>query len=118
MSGVAGIARTAGRWVLAASVALLVACGEPVPPGKSAYVGDWRSPSMTIRIAQDGRVAYKRVNAGVTTSVEGPIRRFEGDNFVVGIPGVSTTFVVSRPPAEKAGRWTMVVDGVELVRGP
>jgi hypothetical protein len=44
------------------------------------------------------------------------LRRFEGDNFVVGLPLLSTTFQVSKPPYEEAGRWKMIVDGVELTR--
>ena len=29
---------------------------------------------------------------------------------------MKSTFVVTRPPREANGRWTMVVDGVELTR--
>jgi hypothetical protein len=29
---------------------------------------------------------------------------------------MTTTFVVSKPPFEDAGKWKMVVDGIELVR--
>jgi hypothetical protein len=61
-------------------------------------------------------VAYKRVKGGTTTSLNGPLRRFEGDNFVVGVPILNTTFEVSRPPYEEAGASKMIVDGVELTR--
>jgi hypothetical protein len=67
---------------------LLVACGQPVPQEKVAYVGEWRSKTMALLLTQDG----------VTTSLNGPLRRFEGDNFVVGVPILSTTFQVSKPP--------------------
>lgn len=99
-----------------AALLLLAACGKPVPPEKSAYVGDWGSSNVTLRIAQDGRVEYKRVSGNASTSVNAPIQRFEGDNFVVGIPYLTTTFVVSRAPYQQDGRWKMVVDGVELTR--
>ena len=103
-----------------AALLLLAACGKPLPPEKSAYAGDWRAANMKLRITQEGMVEYKREEklAGVRTSseVNGPLRRFEGDNFVVGIPGISTTFVVSRAPYQHEGRWKMVVDGVELWR--
>ena len=88
-----------------------------MPPDKAAYVGEWKSASMALVITQDGRVAYKRVKGSSTTSLDGPIQKFEGNNFVVGIPYLTTTFEVSRPPSEQAGRWTMVVDGVELTKG-
>jgi len=96
----------------------LSACGQQVPQDKAAYVGDWRGPNMTLTLMQDGRVLYKRVKGSGTTTVDAPLRRFEGDNFVVGIPFVSTTFEVSKPPYQEGGTWKMVVDGVELTRAP
>jgi hypothetical protein len=100
------------------SILALSACGKPIPPEKSAYVGEWRAQTMALLITQDGSVVYKRIKGGATTSVNGPIRRFEGDNFVVGIPLVSTTFEVSKPPYQEADKWKMVVDGVELTKIP
>ena len=103
--------------LLAASLAL-AACGQPVPDDKAAYVGEWRAPTMSLRLTKDGRITYKRIKGNSTTSIEGPLRRFEGDNFVVGIPFMSSTFEVSKPPYQEAGTWKMVVDGVELTRAP
>ena len=80
-------------------------------------MGEWHSASMALVITQEGRVAYKRVKGSSTTSVNGPIQKFEGNNFVVGIPYLATTFEVSKPPFEQGGRWKMVVDGVELTKG-
>jgi len=102
--------------VLLTSTVVLSACGKAVPPEKAAYVGEWRAQTMALLVTQDGTVAYKRLKGGMTTSVNAPLRRFEGDNFVVGLPLISTTFEVSKPPYEEAGRWKMVVDGVELTR--
>jgi hypothetical protein len=102
--------------VLLAAALILSACGQPVPEDKAAYVGDWRSQNMNLLLSQDGRVKYKRVSGGMTKSIDGPLRRFEGDNLVVGIPFLSTTFEVSKPPYQAAGGWKMVVDGVELTR--
>ena len=104
--------------ILVAALLILSACGQPVPDDKAAYVGDWRGQMMSLLITQDGTIHYKRVKGSVTTSVDGPLRRFEGDNFVVGIPFISTTFEVSKPPYREAGTWKMVVDGVELTRVP
>jgi hypothetical protein len=95
---------------------LLAACGKPVPPEKAAYVGEWRSPVMSLRLMQDGSFKYKRVKEGVTTTIEAPLQAFEGDNFLVGVGSMTTTFVVSKPPYQDNGQWKMVVDGVELTR--
>ena len=96
--------------------ALLSGCGKPVPPEKAAYVGEWKAPGMYLLLLQDGSVQYKRIKSGATTSVNGPLQSFEGDNFLVGVGLWRTTFVVSKPPYEDGGRWKMVVDGVELTK--
>lgn len=107
------VARFASAWLLAIA---LSACGKPVPPEKAAYVGEWKAPGMYLLLLQDGSVDYKRIKSGVTTSVSGPLQGFEGDNFVVGIGLMKTTFVVSKPPYQDGTVWKMVVDGVELTR--
>ncbi|WFU73235.1 MULTISPECIES: hypothetical protein [unclassified Bradyrhizobium] len=109
--------------ILVAALPLLTACGQPVPEDKAAYVGEWHAPAMDVELTKDGMVRYKRVRHGTaigeaTTTIKAPLRRFEGDNFVVGIPFISTTFEVSTPPHQDAGTWKMVVDGVELTRDP
>lgn len=95
---------------------LLAACANPLPPEKSAYVGQWDAPSMSLLITQDGSVSYKRIKGGATTTSNAPLQKFEGDNFAVRIGLWTTTFVVSGPPREEAERWTMTVDGVALTR--
>jgi hypothetical protein len=94
----------------------LTACGKPVPAEKSAYVGEWEEKTMYLLITQDGSVRYKRLKGGGTTSVEGPLKGFTGDNFDVGIGPMTTTFVVSKPPYQDGKSWKMVVDGVTLTR--
>ena len=102
--------------VIVPALLLLTACGQPVPQEKAAYVGDWRAQTMALLLTHDGAVAYRRLEDGVTTRINGSLRRFEGDNFVVGVPIRSTTFVVSKAPYQESGAWKMVVDGVELTR--
>lgn len=94
----------------------LLGCGKPVPPEKSAYVGEWQETTMYLLITQDGSVHYKRLKAGASTSVEGPLKGFDGNNFEVGIGPMSTTFIVSKPPYQEGGKWKMVVDGIELTK--
>ncbi|HUN67652.1 MAG TPA: hypothetical protein VMU46_02565 [Burkholderiales bacterium] len=94
----------------------LLGCAKPVPPERAAYVGLWRSPAMSLLITRDGSVEYKRIKGGVTTSVSGPLQKFEGDDFHVGIAMLSTRFAVSRAPYKEGGSWKMVVDGETLTR--
>ncbi len=93
---------------------LFISCGQPVPPEKISYVGEWKSKEMYLLILPDGSVKYERLKGGATTTVTGPIKEFQGNNFVVGIALIKTTFVVSKPPYQENGVWKMIVDGVEL----
>ena len=94
----------------------LIGCGIPVPPEKSAYVGEWQEKTMYLLITQDGSVRYKRLKGGATTSIEGPLKSFDGNNFAVGIGPMSSMFVVDKPPYQDGQTWKMMVDGVELTR--
>ena len=86
----------------------------PVPPEKSAYVGEWQAPSMYLSITQNGSVGYRRIKEGGSNSMNGPLKGFNGNDFQVGIGPLSSTFVVSTPPHRDGERWKMVVDNVEL----
>ena len=94
----------------------LLGCGKPVPPEKSAYVGEWQDPGVYLLITQDGSVRYKRLQGGATTSIEGPLKGFKGDDFEVGIGPLTATFVVAKPPFQEGDHWKRVVDGVELTK--
>ncbi|MET4788187.1 hypothetical protein ABIF64_000365 [Bradyrhizobium japonicum] len=110
--------------ILVAALPMLSACGQAIPDDKADYVGKRHAQAMDVEVTKDGTVRYQRVSNGgaiadtMTTSINAPLRRFEGDNFVVGIPFISTIFEVSTPPHQEAGTWKMVVDGVELTRRP
>jgi hypothetical protein len=96
---------------------VLTACSSPLPADRADYVGEWRAPQMYLLITQDGSVAYKRLKGGATVSVNGPVKEFEGDNLVVGVGFITTTFVVSTPPyLDENSTWKMIVDGVELTK--
>ena len=94
----------------------LLGCGKPVPPEKSAYVGEWQEKTMYLLITQDGSVRYKRLKGGVSTTIEGPLKGFDGNNFEAGVGPLATTFVVSKPPYQDGEKWKMVVDDVELTK--
>jgi hypothetical protein len=102
--------------ILPVLLLLLSACAKPIEKSRLDYVGEWRSPEMALLILADGSVAYKRIKNGMTTSVNGPLKEFDGDDFIVGVGFFTTTFDVSEPPHEVEGHWQMVVDGVRLIR--
>ncbi|MHB8109178.1 MAG: hypothetical protein ACYDHW_03990 [Syntrophorhabdaceae bacterium] len=91
-------------------------CGIKLPADKAEYVGEWQSREMYLSITEDGSVEYKRASGGIKKSISGPLRSFEGNNFVVGISPIKTTFVVSEPPHQENGQWKMTVDNVTLTR--
>jgi hypothetical protein len=91
-------------------------CGKPVPKEKLAYVGEWQEKTMYLLITQDGSVKYKRLKNGASTSIDGPLKAFDGDNFDVGVGPMATTFVVSKAPYQDGDKWKMVVDGRELIK--
>ena len=87
-----------------------------IPEDKKDYVGAWASDEIYLEISENGTVDYKRESGGSTTSVNAPIQKFEGNNFVVGALGFNTTFIVNKVPHEENGVWTMTVDGRELTK--
>jgi hypothetical protein len=97
-------------------LAFIAGCGEPVPADKKEYVGEWHGKDMLLLITQDGSVRYSRRKSGSTTTINGPIQRYDGPSFWVGIGILSTKFDVSKPPYRDGNLWKMVVDGVELTR--
>jgi hypothetical protein len=90
--------------------------GIAVPADKKDYVGTWQSDEIRITIQPSGQVEYEKHSGSTTTSVSGPIQKFEGNNFVVGALGFNTTFVISAVPHQEDGSWKMTMDGQELTR--
>lgn len=95
---------------------VLIGCSKPLPDNKLSYVGEWESKEMYLLILADGTVAYQRLQNGGSTSINAPLKEFVGDDFVVGIAFLTTTFDVTKPPYQIDGEWFMVVDGVKLSR--
>jgi hypothetical protein len=48
--------------------------------------------------------------------VAGPIFKWEGNDFYVGIPIVNSHMQVSAPPHDENGEWVMTIEGVRVVR--
>ena len=99
---------------------LLVALGgcksEPLPVDKKDYAGKWEGSGISLEIFPDGIIDYKKVRGSSTTTINGPIKEFEKDDFVVGFWIITTTFVVQKPPFQEEKRWAMIVDGNLLYR--
>ena len=89
---------------------------EPLPEDKADYAGTWRGEGVDLTITRSGSCSYVKDSGSGRTEINAPIQRFDGDDFVVGMLGVDTTFDVTTPPHEQDGTWTMVVDGIELTR--
>lgn len=109
---------TRRRLALLACTLLLAACGQPLPPDKADYAGLWQAPTMRLQIGADGQVNYAHHKQGAQTTINAPIKAFQGNNFEVGIGPFTTVFVVTAPPHQYDGQWRMTVDGVELQRAP
>jgi hypothetical protein len=98
---------------------VLAACTPvPVPEDKLSYVGNWQSETTSLSITREGRISYKRQEGNSSSSVDAPLKAFNGNDFEVGIGPIKTTFVVSQVPQQQDGAWTMVVDGTTLRRAP
>jgi len=95
---------------------LLSGCAKPVPELRPDYVGHWQGENVTLSISANGMLAYKRNSKGVKTEINAPIAGYKGDDIVVGVWFLTTTFVVSEAPHPVSGYWQMVVDGIRLTR--
>jgi hypothetical protein len=108
-------------FVIVGLICLLSGCNSmPIPEEKRTYVGTWEGVGFHLTITDAGSVNYRRVNGNYTKKVTGPVKSFEGDDFVVGVLFITTTFKVQHPPYMEGNEWLMVVNGVELkkVAGP
>jgi hypothetical protein len=95
---------------------LLLGCSNPLPADRSDYAGDWQAENVRLQISTGGRVVYHRFEGGSEKRIKAPLQSFAGDDFVVGVWFIRTTFKVSRPPHREGDSWKMTVDGMELTR--
>ena len=75
---------------------------------------------MLIHVSHPSTNHRLRVNGKRSLRINGPLKNFNGDDFIVGVLFLTTTFEVHRPPYLDGDDWYMVIDGVELrkVAGP
>ncbi len=98
-------------------VFIFVGCsGIDIPQDKLAYIGSWKGNGMTLLVLGDGSISYKRLENGINKSIDGPIKEFIEDDFVVKVLFLKFTFDVQKPPYLENDAWKMIVDGVELTK--
>ena len=112
----AGISLQTRNLLILLLLGLLAGCAKPLPENRLQYAGGWQGEGVTLNIDVGGTVDYQRKQGNSSRSINAPIKSFQGDNFVVGVLFMETTFVVSQPPKNINGSWTMTVDGVDLVK--
>ena len=90
--------------------------GLGVPADKADYVGPWTAPGHIMSIAASGQVHYERHDGGVDVTLDLPVQKFSGDDFVIGALFWTTTFPVTPPPHLEDKVWRMMSDGVTYSR--
>ena len=102
--------------VLVALALSMLGCGmDALPEDKADYAGFWTGSTINLQIAPDASVDYARSTIDSSTSVNGKIVRFEGDDFVV-YAVLNLSFDVSDPPHDEEGVMHMTVNGEDLSR--
>jgi hypothetical protein len=104
----------AAIWRLAGSVEFYSSKGISIPADKGDYVGKWTAPGHILTIEASGQIHYERhENNSTNVTLDLPIQKFVGDDFVVGVFFWTTTFHVTAPPHREDEVWRMTSDGVD-----
>ncbi len=99
-------------WRLAATGSVYGLSGIEVPADKNAYVGVWTAPGHVLIVEASGKIHYERHENNVNVTLDVPIQKFSGDDFLAGALFWTTTFHVSQPPHLEDKVWRMTSDGV------
>lgn len=89
---------------------------KPIPKDKQDYIGTWTSAEVLLQISADGQLNYEYHSGNSTTTINGPIQKFNGNDFEAGALGINKTFKVKQAPHQENGKWVMVVEGQKLTR--
>ncbi len=98
------------------SLVVISGCGEPLSEDKIDYVGLWKGGNEFIEISKDGSVSYAKVRPNNSETIDGPIKEFTDEGFVVGYLFLTKKFKVDKPPYREDGKWKMVLNGVEMTK--
>jgi hypothetical protein len=99
-------------WRLTASGGVYGLSGIEVPADKRDYVGDWTAPGHALSIEASGKIHYEGHEGNTEVTLNAPIQKFTGDDFLVGALFWTTTFHVTAPPHQEDKVWRMTSDGV------
>lgn len=91
------------------------ACQKATPLGeeRAAYAGYWvAADGSNIQLFADGKGEY---HSG-STRVSGAAAKFEGNTLTIKMMGIGKTWTITQPPAMKAGKMVLVLDGVEYTQ--
>ena len=103
-------------WRLGASGGFYGFSGVAIPADKADYVGAWTAPGHVLTIAASGKIHYERHENNTNVTLDVPIQKFIGDDFVAGALFWTTEFHVTAPPHQEDKVWRMTSDGVTYSR--
>jgi hypothetical protein len=99
-------------WRLMASGSLYGLSGIAIPDDKRDYVGAWTAPGHVLTIEASGKIHYERHENNTNVTLDVPIQKFSGDDFLAGALLWTTTFHVTAAPHQEDQVWRMTSDGV------
>ena len=99
-------------WRLAANGSLYGLSGIAIPDDKRDFVGAWTAPGHLLTIEASGKIHYEGHENNTNITLDVPIQKFSGDDFLVGALLWTTTFHVTAPPHQEDKVWRMTSDGV------
>ncbi len=82
---------------------------------KKEYAGHWEGGGVTLDISSSA-VSYVNKQGNTSTTLNGTLDHFEGDDIVIKILIPTSTLKVTSPPTLTGGEWKMTVEGVEVTR--
>ena len=90
--------------------------GPDIPADRGDYVGAWTAPGHILTIEASGQIHYERHDGGANVTLDVPIQKFTGDDFLAGAVFWTTTFHVTAPPHREGDVWRMTSDDVTYSR--
>lgn len=82
---------------------------------KKEYAGHWEGGGVTLDVSASN-VSYEKKKGSETTTINGTLDHFEGDDIVVKVLIADMTLKVSSPPTLVGSDWKMTIEGTEVTR--
>jgi hypothetical protein len=84
--------------------------GGVIPSDRGEYAGARTAPNHILTIDASGNIHYERHEGGTNVTLDVPIRKFTGDDFLAGALFWTTTFHVTAPPHREGDVWRTTSD--------